>query len=529
MNIGFDFVYNRCMELNGGYTRKKKIFLVYFFAGVKKLDMDWISGYSMTGLSKKWVFDPFRMFASDEFIELFMVHICGLMFDLSEGFLLLFDKTRPVGLFFGSMFHLMNSQMFHIGMFPWAMLATMPFFLRCDWPRRLSRAMPACFVYFLPLQDDPKGDARFTTGKLQNRNAVAEQPADECEERYVYIRKTFLIGLASCYVAVQLFLPWSHFITQGYNAWTNGLYGYSWDMMVHSWSTQHIRVTVVDVETDMSHFLIPGVWIGGRSRRRSRWSSHPDMTKQYATCLARKLRDHAAINISNPAIYFDIWRSMNGRFQQRMFDPRVDIVKAPWSPFKKTEWVLPLMIDLSPWRTKLNEMEKEMSRKSNYTEVVFVADFPGLHLENFVKEDLNTSITVLEGKVIVEQGGHNVTLEKNGVHTVHSNDTHIVHTVSQVPSCWMYVYTNTTLANNVTLQDIENEHRMAFKRNASMWENLTVVEKFGYFMMNKMHIFGGSFKDSFYAVKNIVYGHEVNNDDIDDVGTNENEKDEGEL
>lgn len=28
---------------------------------------------------------------------------------------------------------------------------------------------------------------------------------------------------------------------QGYNNWTNGLYGYSWDMMVHSRSHQHVK------------------------------------------------------------------------------------------------------------------------------------------------------------------------------------------------------------------------------------------------------------------------------------------------
>ena len=204
------------------------------------------------------------------------------------------------------------------------------------------------------------------------------------------------------------------------------------------------------------------VWIAGRSRRRARWSSHPDMIKQYANCLARKLRNHEGLNISEPAIYFDIWRSMNGRFQQRMFDPRVDMVKAPWSPFKHTEWVLPLMIDFSPWRTKLDEIEMEASKTNKYSEVVFVADFPGLNLENFVKADLSASITVLEGRVIVEQGGHNVSLGKNEVHVVQSNDTHIVHTVSQTPSCWMYMYTNVTLANNVTLQHIEDELRSKY-------------------------------------------------------------------
>ena len=201
------------------------------------------------------------------------------------------------------------------------------------------------------------------------------------------------------------------------------------------------------------------VWIAGRARRRARWSAHPDMTKQYATCLARKLREHAGLNIREPAIYFDIWRSMNNRFQQRILDPRVDIAKAAWDPFKKTEWVLPLMIDLSPWRTKLDEIEREAAKNNNFSDVVFVADFPGLNLENFVNPDLKATITVLEGTVIVEEGGHNVTLGKNEVHTVQSNDTHVVHTVSQVPSCWMYMYTNTTLANNVTLQELLREHR----------------------------------------------------------------------
>lgn len=30
-------------------------------------------------------------------------------------------------------------------------------------------------------------------------------------------------------------------------------------MMVHSWSTQHIRIELVDKATNASHYLIPGV------------------------------------------------------------------------------------------------------------------------------------------------------------------------------------------------------------------------------------------------------------------------------
>lgn len=46
---------------------------------------------------------------------------------------------------------------------------------------------------------------------------------------------------------------------QGYNNWTNGLYGYSWDMMVHSRSHQHVKITYKDGQTGAIGYLNPGV------------------------------------------------------------------------------------------------------------------------------------------------------------------------------------------------------------------------------------------------------------------------------
>lgn len=37
-----------------------QIFIVYFIAGVKKLDADWVEGYSMEHLSRHWLFGPFK-------------------------------------------------------------------------------------------------------------------------------------------------------------------------------------------------------------------------------------------------------------------------------------------------------------------------------------------------------------------------------------------------------------------------------------------------------------------------------------
>ena len=37
-----------------------QVFLVYFIAGLKKTEWDWVAGYSMDSLGDHWVFAPFR-------------------------------------------------------------------------------------------------------------------------------------------------------------------------------------------------------------------------------------------------------------------------------------------------------------------------------------------------------------------------------------------------------------------------------------------------------------------------------------
>ena len=71
-----------------------------------------------------------------------------------------------------------------------------------------------------------------------------------------------------------------------------------------------------------------------------------------------------------------------------MFDPRVDMTTAPWQPFEDTPWLMPLLTHLSDWRTKLDEIEKNIYEGSNNTDVVFIADVPG----NGVKKHLQFSV-----------------------------------------------------------------------------------------------------------------------------------------
>ena len=97
--------------------------------------------------------------------------------------------------------------------------------------------------------------------------------------------------------------------------------------------------------------------------------------------------------MTDVAIYVDVWRSLNGRFQQRLFDPRVDLLTAMWSPFQPTPWLMPLLTELTPWRKKLDQIERNIFNWSQSASVAFVADFPGqVQLPNCLNDLLGCAI-----------------------------------------------------------------------------------------------------------------------------------------
>ncbi len=218
--------------------------------------------------------------------------------------------------------------------------------------------------------------------------------------------------------------------------------------------SQHVKITFTDKKTQEPHYLRPTAWASAK-----RWSSHADMIGksfsfrkkdtsflyivQYAQCIKGKLKEHGYDDVE---LRFDIWRSMNGRFNQRQIDPRVDLLASTtkWSPFKETTWLQPLLTNLSDWRTRMLQIENDLSSKDQNVLVTFVADFPGkkiclfssnafiynyspgLFLENYIPPDLNTTIEVLEGQIVVEMLSlkKNVTLDVGQNVSVPSGDYH---------------------------------------------------------------------------------------------------------
>ncbi|XP_053596618.1 vitamin K-dependent gamma-carboxylase isoform X1 [Microplitis demolitor] len=474
---------NQSIPLWNYFIIKFQFFALYFLAGLKKSSKEWLDGYSMTNLSEHWVFDPFKMFLTTEQTDFFIVHWFGFIFDLTVGFWMLFDKTRIPAMIFCTAFHLMNSRLFSIGMFPYVCLATMPLFCRVDWPRKFIKKFKISSINgecdssssnqnngtnFAT--DHQKNEDKFTSDGNMFRENETENSGSKISGLNLEVKnfkptkkQKFVVSLLLVHIFLQFFLPYSHFITKGYNNWTPGLYGYSWDMMVHSWDTVLIVVRVHDNEKNEDHFVDPRAWV-----QNDKWSKHGDMAIQYAQCLKNNLlrrkkevlktaygknsgslREWSQIS-NNLSIYIDVRCSLNGRFQQRIFNPDVDMLTVDWHPFKPVSFLMPLLTQLSSYRKKMDEITRHVYSWSNFTDVFFVADYPGMMLENYFSEDFsNISLTILEGEVtyVDEDSTDKVTLTKDRSVSVSCGKLHEVTTTSAYPSCYMYTYTNQSREN----------------------------------------------------------------------------------
>lgn len=444
---------------------------------MKKFSTEWLDGYQLNNLSHHWVFAPFRMILGAEWTNILFVHWFATIFDTSIAFFLIYRATRPLSTVLASAFHLMNSRLFNIGMFPWVCLAELPLFYEHNWPRTLWRKLKCTST--ISVEKIIMIERRRRTSSVNDGNVPSKRT----------LKEKFTSFLILIYCCLQFFLPYSHFITIGYNGWVNGIYGYSFDMMISSWETALVSIRIVDNGNQMQHFIEPLAFTDSY-----RWTQYPDMANQYAHCINENLKldfhhnTQTALTSDNFSIYFDIWCSLNGRFQQRIYNPTVDLLKSDWHPFRKPSFILPLLREYSHLRRDIAEISKDVYSWNNYTDLMFVADFPGLTFQNYIVPEMdNVTLSVLEGAVKIEyQNESSSSLSKGQNFHIKSGVFHKVTTLSDVPSCYLYTYINSTRQlNNLppqTAQEFQMKPLLSLADEFhSRWEN---YKKFLYHVAN---------------------------------------------
>jgi hypothetical protein len=286
------------------FLLRAQLFLVYFFAGVAKLNADWLAGEPM----RTWLRDRTHyavvgpLFATEAAAYFFSWG--GALFDLSIGFLLLSRRTLPIAFVAILFFNMMNHWLFDIGVFTFLMICATVLFDEPDVPRRLV-GQPA--------------------------------PPMVLEERDARPRhRAMVVGFLAIYLAVQALLPFRHFLYPGNVSWTEEGHRFSWHMKLRS-KRGKLRVLVTDPgsgrtwKADLAEDLTP--------RQMTKMSARPDMIVQYVHYLRDKLERHG---VRDPIIKVDARMSLNRRPYQHAIDPDVDLAKEPKLVFAHAPWLVQL-------------------------------------------------------------------------------------------------------------------------------------------------------------------------------------------
>ncbi len=278
-----------------------QLFIVYTYAAIAKLYSDWLD----FGIVRLLMLDKADYYLIGELLQQPWLHkivgVMGIVFDLLIVPALLWKPSRKIAFGLAIFFHLFNSIVFQIGIFPYLALAFTVFFFEAGTIRGIFLRKKSPFV---------------------------------SKEVHVPYFKNVLLVLGGTYFLVQLLLPVRHHFIEDKVLWTEEGHRLSWRMMLRSRSG-NIKFKVVDQKTKKKSIVNLEEHLTKKQNRRI--GSYPDFIWQFA----QRIKKSYAQNGQEVSVYVTSNVSVNGRPFTPFIDPEVDLASTPWNYFWHNEWILP--------------------------------------------------------------------------------------------------------------------------------------------------------------------------------------------
>lgn len=287
--------------------------LVYFYAGVAKLNYDWLiealplrmwlpphGHLPVVGglLEQVWVAYFFSWF--------------GAIYDLTIPFLLFYRKTRPYAYFAVVAFHVVTWLLFPIGMFPFIMILATLIFFAPDFHERIIAGLKALLSQLRMYKDVAVSGVR---------NFAAP--------RYNHL----LAGGFAVFLFIQVLMPWRFILYPGELFWTEQGYRFSWRVMLME-KAGYTIFKITDPATGQSWEAYAHDYLTPMQEKQM--STQPDMILQYAQFLEQ---EYIKKGISDPEIRVDAYVTLNGKGSRLLIDPNVDLTREK-EGFHHKKWIL---------------------------------------------------------------------------------------------------------------------------------------------------------------------------------------------
>jgi vitamin K-dependent gamma-carboxylase len=282
-----------------------QVAIVYFYAGIAKLNPDWLSGrFLATQLSKTGTQPIIGALFKHHLFHL-LVSYGGVAFDLLIVPLLLWPATRRFAFLFSCFFHLFNAYTLRIGIFPYLSIALLLFFL------------------------NPAAVGRFF---FRRRTPVVARPLQPAGN---LLHHKLIVCACALYLFIQLVLPMRSWFYPGNVDWTEEGYRMSWKMMSRT-KTGRIHFKVIDPVTRQQWIVDPATTFPGYHARYV--AVLPDFAWQYAQHLQKEF---TARGYPNAQVYAIGSVSLNRRAPRPLIDSTVNLAAVKWQPFSHATWILP--------------------------------------------------------------------------------------------------------------------------------------------------------------------------------------------
>ncbi|MEO9892349.1 HTTM domain-containing protein [Aurantibacter sp.] len=278
-----------------------QLFIVYTYASVAKIYGDWLDfSFVKLLMSGKAHYYVIGDILQKPYIHK-IIGFTGIIFDLLIVPALLYKPTRKIAFLISIFFHMFNSIVFQIGIFPYLSLAFTVFFF------------------------DPE-----TIRSIFFKKKTPFKSKDITIPTY----KNLLVVVAGIYFCIQIILPIRHHFIKDDVLWTEEGHRLSWRMMLRSKSGR-ISFKVVNNKTNKATIVKLNEYLSKKQRRRI--GSNPDFIWQFA----QRIKKEYAEKGDDISIYANSKVSVNGKPFQTFIDPNADLAKVEWNYFWHNEWILP--------------------------------------------------------------------------------------------------------------------------------------------------------------------------------------------
>jgi len=297
--------------------------VVYIYGGFAKINPDWLRALPL----RIWL--PYKKdyFLIGNLLEqewtAWLMSYGGILHDLLIVPLMLFKRTRIPAFIICCGFHLTNTAVFQIGIFPWLSIALTALFFPTDFPRRVVDFLK---VKIAIVEKWYSKYQNYLTGLSISKEQIREiKPS------------TLVTSLVLLLCVFNLLVPLRHNLYDTNVAWTEEGHRYSWRMMLRGKvGSGYFRVKDLTSDKEVRK-LYATQFLTKRQNRK--FKSHPDMI----LFVAHHIRDmyKKKWESDSVAVYPYFRNQLNGRNYQGYTDNSVDLAKEEYPWTKSWSWILP--------------------------------------------------------------------------------------------------------------------------------------------------------------------------------------------